>query len=455
MHPTDPASRRPRGVRRLAAVAATALVATLAGGATAGSADASSPSAANPVTPGDFTGYAFDQCTAPSQSAMNAWLSASPYWAVGIYVSGASRGCTQQPNLSPTWVRTQLARGWRLLPITLGPQAWCTTRERYLHQVRINPSPATSYAKARAQGRAEARKTVGVAQRLGISPGSTLWYDIEAFDTSRHDCRESALSFLSAWTRQLYDLHYVSGVYSSAASGIRMLDDARVNRPGVYTMPNRIWIGDWNGRADVYSSYIRPKGWLPHRRVHQYRGGHDETYGHVRINVDTSWVDLGRGSTLPPEPRHCGGAATYDFHRYAPRVLGDKGVLVHTIQCLLRARHLYSGTVDGLYDAQVGAAVRTFRTGLGMSASTSTTRATWVALLSAGRTPLVKVGSAGTAVRRLQRALNAAEGAGLKVTGVFTAGTTDAVKAYQGSHAMVRTGVAGSGVWRRLQAGTL
>jgi peptidoglycan hydrolase-like protein with peptidoglycan-binding domain len=84
---------------------------------------------------------------------------------------------------------------------------------------------------------------------------------------------------------------------------------------------------------------------------------------------------------------------------------------------------------------------------------TAMTRAAWVALLSAGRTPMVKVGSAGTAVRRLQRALNAAEGAGLKVTGVFATGTTDAVKAYQGSHGMVRTGVAGSGVWRRLQAG--
>jgi hypothetical protein len=453
MHPTLPADRPSRRFRRLAAVVATAVVTTLAGGVTAGSAEASSASTPNPVTPGDLTGYAFDQCTAPSQSAMDAWLTASPYWAVGIYISGASRGCTQQPNLTPTWVRTQLARGWRLLPVTLGPQAWCTTRERYLHQVRINPSPGTSYANARAQGRAEASKTVGVARQLGITTGSTLWYDIEAFDISRHDCRESALSFLSAWTRQLHYLHYVSGVYSSAASGIKMLDDARATRPGVYAIPNRIWIGDWNGRPDVYSSYIRPKGWLPHRRVHQYRGGHDETYGGVRINIDTSWVDLGRGSTLPPEPRHCGGAATYDFHHYADRVLGDKGVLVHTIQCLLRARHLYAGSVDGLYDAPVGAAVKAFRAGAGLPADTSMTRATWVALLSAGATPMVKVGSAGTAVRRLQRALNAAEGAGLKVTGVFATGTTDAVKAYQGSHGMVRTGVAGSGVWRRLQAG--
>ena len=121
------------------------------------------------VTPGDFTGYGFDQCLAPSQQAMDAWLQSSPFLAVGIYISGNSRACRSQPNLTPTWISTQLARGWRLLPITLGPQAWCTTRERYLHQVRINPSSSGSYATARRQGAAEASKTVAAAQRLGLS----------------------------------------------------------------------------------------------------------------------------------------------------------------------------------------------------------------------------------------------------------------------------------------------
>src|SRR4051812_2698544 len=149
--------------------------------------------AANVVTPGDFTGYGFDQCTAPTQAAMDAWLTGSPYWAVGIYISGDSRGCRSQPNLTPTWVSTQLAKGWRLLPITLGPQASCTTVPRYLSQVRIKPAPASSYAAARSQGRAEADKTVGVAQQLGIVAGSTLWYDIESFVATSTDCRESAL----------------------------------------------------------------------------------------------------------------------------------------------------------------------------------------------------------------------------------------------------------------------
>src|SRR4051812_32788830 len=138
--------------------------------------------AANVVTPGDFTGFGFDQCTAPTQAAMDAWLTSSPYWAVGIYISGDSRACTSQPNLTPSWISTQLASGWRLLPITLGPQASCNPR--YDTRVRINPTPTSGYSLARAQGRGEADKAVAVAQSLGIVADSTLWYDIESFDTS-------------------------------------------------------------------------------------------------------------------------------------------------------------------------------------------------------------------------------------------------------------------------------
>src|SRR3954464_12963016 len=166
----------PAPFRRLAGVAVSVL-AVLA--ATVGL--AMPARAANVVTPGNFTGFGFDQCLAPNQAAMDAWLTGSPYWAVGIYISGDSRGCRSQPNLTPTWVRTQLANGWRLLPIPMGPQASCNPRSpRYGNDERINPSSANTYGAARTQGRAEARKTVAVAKNLGIEPGSTLWYDMES-----------------------------------------------------------------------------------------------------------------------------------------------------------------------------------------------------------------------------------------------------------------------------------
>ena len=129
---------------------------------------------ANVVTPGAFHGYGFDQCLAPTQRTMNAWLRQSPYLAVGIYISGASRACKVQPNLTPTWVSTQLRHGWKLLPISLGPQASCNPRfPRYGHDARINGDPGTNgrYGKARQQGRAEADRSVTAAKALGISPG--------------------------------------------------------------------------------------------------------------------------------------------------------------------------------------------------------------------------------------------------------------------------------------------
>src|SRR5690349_14312314 len=183
-----------------------ATVLTLLGGATVATAGPTAPATsatANVATPGAFHGFGFDQCLAPTQSAMDAWLRQSPYLAVGIYISGASRGCKVQPNLTPPWVTTQLRKGWRLLPITLGPQASCNPRfPRYGHDARIDADPGAQggYAKARAQGLAEADRTVAAAKALGLSAGSTLWYDLEGFDAAKKRCRESALAFLSAWT---------------------------------------------------------------------------------------------------------------------------------------------------------------------------------------------------------------------------------------------------------------
>ena len=229
--------------------------------------------AANPVTPGNFTGRGFDQCEAPSQAAMTAWRRSSPYRAAGIYISGDSRACQRQSNLTPTWVARQLAAGWHLMPITLGPQASCTTRARYLKQVRINPSTTSNYRQARLQGQAEAKKAVAVATRLGIVRGSTIFYDLEAFNHKKStSCTNSALWFVNSWTRQLHASGYAAGYYSSAASGIRMLDDARVRPGNPFLLPDQIWIADWDGKANTSSTYIRSDGWQPYSRAKQYRG---------------------------------------------------------------------------------------------------------------------------------------------------------------------------------------
>src|SRR3954453_21508560 len=188
--------------RALAATAGGALLVSLVAAATAnGPADADPVSSAvrttgpvtptGIVTPGDFTGFGFDQCLTPEQKKMDRWLQSSPFLAVGIYISGDSRACRDQPNLTSTWVSRQLAAGWRLLPIPLGPQASCQPRfPRYKDDPTIIPKPGTDgrYGQARTQAVNEAAKTVGVATDLGIAPGSTLWYDLEGFDLTNTAC---------------------------------------------------------------------------------------------------------------------------------------------------------------------------------------------------------------------------------------------------------------------------
>lgn len=417
----------------------------------------------NPVTPGDFRGYGFDQCSAPSQSAMDAWMRSSPFLAVGIYISGNSRACRSQPNLTPSWVRSQLAAGWKLLPITLGPQASCNPRyPRYSPSIdpTISPNPGAQgrYGQARNQGRDEAAKTAGAASALGITAGSTLWYDLEAFDTSRTACRESALSFLSAYTDALHRLGYVSGVYSSAGSGIAMLDQVRATRPSAYTLPDAIWLARWDDQANTSTTYISNAGWNPGRRVKQYQGGHDESWGGVRINIDRDFLDLGRGAYAPVQ-RPCGGI-TLDLTTWPTldpaSATAQHPAQVKVLQCMLRARKYYTGDVDGRYTTATIAALHHWKTdhGFGTADRGRLTRRVWVAFLAAGTMPTLKVGSAGLDVRRLQRSLDAAYPLRqLPVTGIYDSGTQAAVKTYQSGRGLKPTGILTAAAWALLIKG--
>ncbi|SDD82874.1 glycoside hydrolase domain-containing protein [Nocardioides lianchengensis] len=414
----------------------------------------------NPVTPGDFTGFGFDQCLAPTQAKMDRWLATSPFLAVGIYISGKSRACRNQPNLTPTWVATQLRKGWRLLPITLGPQASCQPRfPRYQDDVRIDPRPGNgTYGRAFRMGRAEADTTVTDAKALGIVAGSTLWYDLEGYDSKNTNCRESALRFLSGWTERLHELGYVSGVYSSAGSGIKDLDDARVARPTAFTFPDRIWVARWDGVANTSSpGYLREEGWRPGGRVKQYRGGHDETWGGVTINIDSNFLDLGRGSVAARETR-CGGVPldlrTYGAIRRPTATRSAPAGQVKALQCLLKEKNLYRGSTNGRVNKRTVRAYRVWQKHVGHTVSDSWSRRNWMSLLAHGSAPLLKYGSAGEAVRRLQRSLNAARPANkLPVDGVFRASTDKALKTYQTRIRHRASGVVTAATWRALAQG--
>lgn len=444
---------RPRG-RTFRGVLAGAVAGVLAGGLTSLGAV---PAQADQVTPGNFTGYAFDQCVAPTQKTMNKWMRHSPYAGVGIYIAGDSRGCRNQPNLTPTWVTKQLKNGWRLLPIVLGPQAYChPSFPRYHDDEVIKKAKRNNYVKARKQARKEARNAVAAAKRLGIDPGSTLWYDLEGFDIKNTQCRDSSLAFLHGWTKQIRQLGYVSGVYSSAGSGIKMLDDARVNTPDKYALPDAIWVARWDGLANLHApGYLRTDGWMPHRRVKQYRGDHLEKWGGVTINIDSNFMSVGKGTTAAAEKNRCKEKVPVSLPKYPRLKAGKKNVrAIKAAQCLLRKKKVYSGPLTGTFDAATLQATNAFQRSQGLPVKAVLNRKTWVSLLAHGKnTDTVKRGSKGGPVRRLQRSLTAATKEAVPVTGVFDAATEAAAKKWQAQRKIRVSGVVNPGAWKQLQAG--
>jgi peptidoglycan hydrolase-like protein with peptidoglycan-binding domain len=80
---------------------------------------------------------------------------------------------------------------------------------------------------------------------------------------------------------------------------------------------------------------------------------------------------------------------------------------------------------------------------------------TWTALLASGPRPVLKRGSEGPHVRRVQRALTAALPGSVAVHGHFGPGTTQHVRRYQRRVDLQPTGVVSPGTWRALRAGLL
>lgn len=272
----------PRMMRRAGALITMLLVCAIA---TSGSSAATNRAQVNV-----FTGYGFDACTAPSLDALTAW-SASPYRALGIYIGGVNRACTQR-NLSASWVASATAAGWSLLPLYVGLQAPCVSQSG-LQKISTNASTAQS------QGVAAANDAVANANAYGLPGGSPIYLDLEGYATKNAACTQSAQAFATGWDNQLRTLGYVAGIYGSAASTIRDLQSIGVS------IPDDVWIAHWNGDPNVFGDpYVSDSLWVNHQRIHQFKGGHNETWGGVTINIDNDFVDAAvvGGSAPPPPP---------------------------------------------------------------------------------------------------------------------------------------------------------
>lgn len=302
------------------------------------------------VTPGIYTGPGFDTCGAPSTSAMTAWL-ASPYRSVGIYLGGAMRACPDG-NLSASWVSAVTRQGWRLAPLYVGYQAPCVNQSGL---AEFSRDPAT----AAGQAAAAARDAIARARYFGLPTGSPIYFDLESYDTGDITCRAAVLAFTNAWTVELHRGSFRSGVYSGSASGIRDIAGV-VGRAG-FVPPDGVWLARWNGAPGVFGDpYVPDVYWRNHQRLHQYLGGHNETWGGVTINIDTNSND---GLVVTGSPG--AGVPGYGAGTVGPGVSG-----------FTTSGSWSSGAPQGLR----GMMVWTYSAGSAASAS-----ATWSPKLSPGR----------------------------------------------------------------------
>jgi hypothetical protein len=257
----------------------------------------------------DFTGLGFDACSTPSSRAMAAWAS-SPYRAIGVYIGGANRACSQ-PNLTPEWVGEQVGEGWHLIPTYVGLQAPTSS-------CGSCAALSANLTQAKLQGAEAARDAVAEAEAVAIGPGSPIYYDMESY-TRTTSATRATLTFLSSWTTQLHALGYASGVYSSSSSGIA---DLAREFGATYTMPDNVWTANWNGARNALDAYLDTELWAEHQRIHQYLGGHDETYGRTTINIDNDYVEgatVGTSAALPPLS--------------ARKVAGERGTVSIWVRC--------------------------------------------------------------------------------------------------------------------------
>ena len=245
------------------------------------------------VSGGTFTGLGFDTCTAPSLDALSAWLG-SPYRAVGIYVGGINRACADG-NLSASWVQASTSGGWALIPLYVGKQAPCVAQKNL---VRIDPAAPA------AQGKAAADDAVSRAQ-FGLGAGTPLYFDMEGYATNDPACTSVVQQFVThGSSRAFHLLGYVAGIYGSAASTIR--DMLPLTTTG--SAPDHVDYAHWDKNPSIFGdAYVPDTYWPDHQRIHQYRGGHDEAFAGVTLNIDNDALD---GAVATAAPSSVVGGST-------------------------------------------------------------------------------------------------------------------------------------------------
>ncbi len=150
---------------------------------------------------------------------------------------------------------------------------------------------------------------------------------------------------------------------------------------------------------------------------------------------------------------------------YAPTVpdmpmlyRGGTGDAVKTLQEKLNAKGFDSGNVDGIFGAKTYAAVTAFQKANGLGVDGIVGKLTWAKLYDATPVnvtpvttqPMLRTGSRGDAVRKLQELLNALGYDCGSVDGIFGSKTYAAVLAFQKANGLGADGIVGPLTWGKL-----
>lgn len=137
---------------------------------------------------------------------------------------------------------------------------------------------------------------------------------------------------------------------------------------------------------------------------------------------------------------------------------GCTGDAVKTLQEKLNAKGFNSGNVDGIFGAKTYAAVTAFQKANSLGVDGIVGKLTWAKLYDATPVnvtpvttqPMLRTGSRGDAVRRLQELLNALGYDCGSVDGIFGSKTYAAVLAFQKANGLAADGIVGSLTWGKL-----
>ena len=143
----------------------------------------------------------------------------------------------------------------------------------------------------------------------------------------------------------------------------------------------------------------------------QFKGGHNETWGGVTINIDTNYLELSGSGTAPAPPppvpvpvaapapeTHCAGTRVNfpTYYTLKPKAASKARTLA--LQCLLKEKKRYAGKLDGDYDRATRKAAGAWMKSRGFTPTRTWRRKNWVALLAGQERPVLDVGATGPAV---------------------------------------------------------